>query len=53
MVGTLVSMERGCPYLFTGSKFRVNMTFNIDNLEGQQPPSFGEYVWENPQENKG
>ena len=33
MVLILVSMERGCPYLYIGSKFRGYMTFNIDNPE--------------------
>ena len=27
-------MERGCPYLYTGSNFRVIMTFSIDNPRG-------------------
>ena len=34
LVLILVSVERGCPYLYTGSKFRGYMTFSIDNLEG-------------------
>ena len=39
-------MEIGCPYIYTGGKFRV--TFSTDNSEEglQEPPFY--YVRENP-----
>ena len=46
----LVSMERGCPYLYTGSKFRLDYTFSIDNPDN---PPLENMFGKNPQENKG
>ena len=40
-------MERGCPYLYTGSTFRVT-TFSFANPEGVATTPFGKYVWEKP-----
>ena len=53
LVLILVSMKRGCPYLYTGSKFRV-MAFSIDNLEGGcNNPLWKICLGKNPQEKKG
>ena len=46
-------MERGCPYLYTGSKFTGYMTFSIDNPGGLQQPPLGKYVWEKPSGEQG
>ena len=49
----LVSMERGCPYLYTGSKLRVILPSVLIIWKGVATTPIGKYVWENPQENKG
>ena len=42
----LVSMERGYPYRYPGSKFRVILpSFHIDNLKGVSTTPFGKYIW--------
>ena len=48
-------MERGCPYLYTGSKFRVIWP-SVLIIQGglQQPnPPFGKYVWGKPSGEQG
>ena len=44
----LVSMERGCPYLYTGSKLRVIWPSVLIIQGGLQQPPLGKYVWEKP-----
>ena len=44
-------MERGCPYLYTGSKFRViwpSVLIIQGGLQQPPPPPLGKYVWEKP-----
>ena len=53
LVLILVSMERGYPYLYTGSKFRVIWPSVLIIQRGVQQPPLGKYVGKNPQENKG
>ena len=53
LVLILVSMKRRCPYLYTGSKFRV-MTFSINNPAGGcNIPLSEKYVWEKPSGEQG
>ena len=46
-------MERGCPYLYTGSKFRVIWPSVLIIQGGLQQPSLGKYVWEKPSGEQG
>ena len=50
----LVSMERGCPYLYIGSKFRVIWpSVLIIQRGGCNNPPLGKYVWEKPSGEQG
>ena len=46
-------MERGCPYLYTGSKFRVIWPSVLIIQGGLQQPPLGKYVWEKPSGKQG
>ena len=46
-------MERGCPYLYTGSKFRVIWPSVLIIQGGLQQPPLGKYVWEKPSGDQG
>ena len=46
-------MERGCPYLYTGSKFRVIWPSVLIIQGGLQQPPLGKYVWEKPSGEQG
>ena len=46
-------MERGCPYLYTGSKFRVICPSVLIIQGGLQQPPLGKYVWEKPSGEQG
>ena len=47
-------MERGCPYLYTGSKFRVIWpSVLIIQGGGCNNPTLGKYVWEKPSREQG
>ena len=46
-------MERGCPYLYTGSKFRVIWPLVLIIQGGLQQPPLGKYVWEKPSGEQG
>ena len=48
LVLILVSMERGCPYPYTGSTFRAIWPSVFIIWRGLQQPPFGKYVWEKP-----
>ena len=41
-------MERGCPYLYTGSKVRVIWPSVLIIQGGLQQPPVGKYVWGKP-----
>ena len=46
-------MERGCPYLYTGSKFRVIWPSVLIIQGGLQQSPLGKYVWEKPSGEQG
>ena len=46
-------MEKGCPYLYTGSKFRVIWPSVLIIQGGLQQPPLGKYVWEKPSGEQG
>ena len=46
-------MERGCPYLYTGSKFRFIWPSVLIIQGGLQQSPLGKYVWEKPSGEQG